>query len=235
MQRRSRLWVAPAVLGFVLLASAAQARPADAPTVTLSSAKLTTHWKESWLTGSVSFAGTASAGPVTLEAVLRPVTRPGPPTAAAEISLPAGGPFSRTLKLPSRMLPGTYRLTINGTAGGVPTATVSRNLVNPAPAEGIVDRSYESLTETGKAINTAKGPRNRLWVHYHFVVRPKAPGLLVKWHSPNFRWYGIAQKPPTADIKSYVQSTGAPLMRGVWFAYLFWKGTVVKRTRVRIS
>lgn len=235
MKRRSPLWVAPAVLGFVFLASAAQARSVAAPTVTLSSAKLTTHWKESWLTGTLSFAGTATSGPVTLEAVLRPVTRPGPPTAAAEISLPSGGPFSRTVKLPSRMLPGKYRLTINGTAGGVATATVTRNLVNPAPAEGIVDRSYASLTSGGKAINTAKGPRNKLWVHYHFAVRPKASGLRVQWHSPDFRWYGIAQKTNTTEIKSYVESTGAPLMRGVWFAYLFWKGTVVKRTRVRIS
>jgi hypothetical protein len=235
MQLRSPLWVAPVVLGFVFVASAAQARPADAPTVTLSSAAITAHWKESWLTGSVSFAGSASGGPVSLEAVLRPVSRTGPPTAVAEISLPAGGPFSRTLKLPSRMLPGTYRLTVNGTASGAATATVSRNLVNPAPAEGIVDRTYASLTETSPAINTAKAPRNRLWVHYHFAVKPKGPGLRVQWHSPNFRWYGIASKTNTTEIKSYVQSTGAPLMRGVWFAYLFWKGTVVKRTRVRIS
>jgi hypothetical protein len=234
MQRHSPLWVVPAVLGFVFLASAAQARPAAAPTVTLSSAKLTVNWKESWLTGSLSFAGTAS-GPVVLEAVLRPVTRPGPPTADTEISLPAGGPFSRTVKLPTRMLPGKYRLTVNGDAGGVPTATVSRILVNPAPKEGIVDRSYASLTSGGQAINTAKGPRNKLWVHYHFAVKPKGPGLRVQWHSPNFRWYGIAQKTNTTEIKSFVQSTGAPLMRGVWFAYLFWKGTVVKRTRVRIS
>jgi len=236
MRGRSRVvWVASVALGLTLVVSGAHARSAPAPTVTIRSAKLTAHWKESWLTGTVSFSGDVSAA-AQIEVALRPVTRSGPPAASTQLSTAAAGSFSGTLKLPSRMLPGTYRLSVTGTVAGTSSDPVTRLLVNPAPVEGIVDRSYASLTPGGGPINTAKGPRSVLWVHYHFVVPPKVRKLQVRWHSPDFRWLGIADKTYKLSIASSVQSIGTPLARGVWFAYLFSsKNVVVKRVRVRVS
>ena len=67
-------------------------------------------------------------------------------------------------------------------------------------------------------------------------VPPKVRKLQVRWHSPDFRWLGIADKTYKLSIASSVQSIGTPLARGVWFAYLFSsKNVVVKRVRVRVS
>jgi hypothetical protein len=218
-----------------LVVSGALARSAPAPTVTLSAAKLTAHWKESWLTGTVTFSGTASAA-AQVEASLRPISRPGQPPATATLSTTPTGSFSGTLKLPARMLPGKYQLSVTATVAGSSSAPATRVLVNPAPDEGIVDRSYASLTKTSPRINTVSSPRYVLWVHYHFVVPPKVRNVTVKWHSPNFRWCGKGTYPYQATISSRLYTTGTPLANGVWFAYLFSsKGVAIKRVRVRIA
>ena len=220
-----------------LVVSGALARPASAPTVTLSSAKLVAHWKESWLTGTVTFSGSVSAAAqAQVEAALRPVARSGSPAASATLSTTPTGSFSGTLKLPARMLPGKYQLSVTATVAGTSSVPVTRVLVNPAPEEGIVDRAYASLTKTSSRINTASSPRHDLWVHYRFVVAPKVRNVQVKWHSPNFRWCGQKIYPYKATISSKVASTPTPLANGVWFAYLFSsKGVAIKRVRVRIA
>jgi hypothetical protein len=218
-----------------LVVSGALARSASVPTVTLSSAKLVAHWKESWMTGTVTFSGVVSAA-AHVEAALRPVARTGSPAASTTLSTTPTGSFSGTLKLPARMLPGKYQLSVTATVAGTSSAPATRVLVNPAPAEGIVDRAYASLTRTSSRINTASSPRHDLWVHYHFVVPPKVRNVTVKWHSPNFRWCGKKIYPYQATISSKVYSTGTPLANGVWFAYLFSsKGVAIKRVRVRIA
>jgi hypothetical protein len=220
--------VAAAALVAVSLASAA-----PAPSLTLDVAKITAKWKESWLTGTVSFSGTV-AGAADLEAVLRPVGRAGSPVTAVAFS--ADGAFSKTLKLPARMLPGTYRLTIDGTSNGAGLTAVTRDLVNPAPSEGIVDKAWAASRPRGGPVFTVKGPRTQLWAYFHFVVPPKTTRLRVGWHSPSFRWYGQATKPYTPTFASHVSTSGGPpLERGVWFVYLWSGGKVVKRARIRIS
>jgi hypothetical protein len=218
-----------------LVVSGALARSTPAPTVTLSAANLTAHWKESWLTGTVTFSGAASAA-AQVEAALRPITRSGPPAASTTLSTTSTGAFSGTLKLPARMLPGKYRLSVTATAAGSSSVPATRVLVNPAPDEGIVDRAYASLTKASSRINTASSPRYSLWVHYHFVVPPKVRNVSVKWHSPNFRWCGQRIYPYQATISSNIRTIGTSLAHGVWFAYLFSsKGVAIKRVRVRVG
>jgi len=202
-------------------------------TLTLSSATLSSSWKESWLTGSVRFAGTVSA-PAQLEAVVRPVGRAGSPLAAVQFS--ADSSFSRVMRLPSRPLPGHYRLTINGTSGGA-HVTASRDLILKAPTEGIIDRAFVSLKPSSGPINTAQGSQTELWAHFHFVVAPKSKKVRIAWHDPSFRWEGIANKAYSGpDIKSFVRATGGlKLERGVWFVYLWSSDKVVKRVRVRVA
>jgi hypothetical protein len=225
-----RLFVAVAAAALV---SVSLASAAPAPALTLDSAKINAKWKESWLTASLSYSGTV-AGAADLEAVLRPVGRAGPPAAA--IAFSADGSFSKTVKLPNRLLPGTYRLSIDGTSNGVGLTAVTRDLVNPTPAEGIVDKAWAASRPKGPPVFTVKGPRTQLWAYFHFVVPPKSTKLRVGWHSPSFRWYGQATKPYTPTFASHVATAGGlPLERGVWFVYLWSGSKVVKRARVRIS
>jgi hypothetical protein len=201
-------------------------------TLTLSSAKLSASWKESWLTGSVKFAGTVT-GPADLTAVVRPVGRAGPPVAAGTFS--TTGSFSQVLKLPARPLPGKYRLTVSGQSSGT-RLTATRDLTLPAPIEGIVDQAYASSTKGGAPIKTVKSPRTELWVHYHFVVKPKLNTVRVGWHSPDFRWYGQRTYPYKATVESRVHTTGGlTLKRGVWYVYIWSSDRVVKRASIRIN
>jgi hypothetical protein len=225
---RALVALAAAALVTVSLASGA-----PAPALTLDSAKITATWKESWLTGTVSFSGSVAAA-AQLESVLRPLDRAGRPAAA--VAFAADGAFSKSIKLPKRLLPGRYRLTITGTANGVNLTPVTRDLVNPAPPEGIVDRAWAASRPSGPPVSTVKGPRTQLWAYFHFVVAPKAAKLRVGWHSPSFRWYGQATKPYKTTFASHVSTSGAQkLERGVWFVYLWAGDRVVKRARVRIS
>ena len=239
--RRSRYVRAALVLAFVTAVPAAGAATrtpgADAPAVlTLRSVTLEASWKESWLTGTVKFEGTATAvsGPVEVIAALRPVDRPGAPAGSARISLPSPGSFAGGFKLPRRLLPGLYRLTVTGVAGGMPLTAATRTVRNPAPSEGVVDVAVASSRKGGPKANTVAGPRRELWARFHFVVPPKASTVRVAWFSPDFKWYGIAQKPYESTVETHVR-TDAALMKGVWFCYAGVNGRYVKRVRIRIS
>jgi hypothetical protein len=204
------------------------------PALALTSASLNASWKESWLTGTLRFSGTVGAPGATITAVLRPLDRSGSPIAVGTLN-PSGDAFSGTLKLPARPLPGRYRLTVDGVASGQQLDAATRDLVLSAPREGIVDKAVASAAKGARAVNTVRGPRKVLWARFHFVVPPKNGIVHVAWHSPDFRWYGIKDKPPVGRVvDTYVQST-EPLMRGVWFCFASSGGRVVKRVRIRIS
>jgi hypothetical protein len=145
------------------------------------------------------------------------------------------GPFGGELTLPARLLPKVYRLTVSGTSGDGQIAPVHRDVTLKAPPEGIVDDAYISATKGGKRAFTLRGLRKELFARFHFVVPPRNKNLKAAWFSPDFKWRGRADKTYKVNVDTVV---GAPagLMKGVWFCYLrAADGTVIKKTRVRVS
>ena len=221
-------------MGLLILAAGGQAAtPTQAPTaISLENAKLTSSWKQSWLTGRVNFSG-AVTGPAELRASLRPVGG-GPVAGAVDISMTTAGKFAGVIKLPARLLPKLYRLNVTATSGDTLVPAVHRDLRLPAPPEGVVDKAWASRTKNGPPVKTIPGSPTEVWAHFHFVVPPKSRKVRNRWYSPNFRWWGEKKnKPWTATV--HTRLSAAKLDKGVWFAYMFSENRVVKRWRVRLA
>jgi hypothetical protein len=145
-------------------------------TAAIGSARFTARWKRSRVSGSLVIAGTTPvAGSYTLD-----VTRSKTRRIHTVLNLP-GGPFSRTLKLPASLLPGSYTVAL------VPAAQL-KNVVGSArvaklaaPAEGVVDVAALSRTRTGKAARTLSGA-TALWARFHFAAVPKGKQLSLTWY-----------------------------------------------------
>jgi hypothetical protein len=232
--RSAPLLIVLLATGLLVLAAGGQAAtPTQAPTaIALENAKLTSSWKQSWLTGRVNFSGSVT-GPAELRASLRPVGG-GRVAGAVDISMATAGKFAGLIKLPNRLLPKLYRLSVTATSGDVLVPSVHRDLRLPAPPEGIVDRAWASRTKNGPPVDTIPGNPTEVWGHFHFVVPPKSRKVRNRWYSPNFRWWGEKKnKPWTPTV--HTRLAAAKLDKGVWFAYMFSENRVVKKWRVRLG
>jgi hypothetical protein len=228
---RARLLALGVLVAALCFGVSAQAQVSPA-LVKLETAKLSSKWKESWLTGSVRFSGSVTAASE-LRISLRP--KAGGPVAAA-VTLPnvEAGPYGGELTLPARLLPKTYRLTVSGTSEGLQLKSAFRDVKLPAPPEGVVDRAWASRTKNGPPVTTIPGNPTQVWAHFHFAVPPKSRKVRNRWYSPNFRWWGEKKnKPWTATV--HTRLAAAKLDKGVWFAYMFSQNRVVKRWRVRLG
>ena len=228
------------VLGVALVTSAVFAAPAAAriteraaparaeATVTLSSVTLDASWKESWLTATLTFSGSVDA-PALLSAFVRPVSRPGGVAAKTDLSVPAGGAFTGQLRLPPRLLPGTYRLRV---AGDV--LPVDSDFDVPAPPEGVADNAGVSTTRGGRLVDRLQGTTPIIWARFHFVFPPTAKVIEISWYTPSFKFIGKVKKPYKRTVETFLRNTTGQLQRGVWYAIAKVNGVVVKRTRLRI-
>jgi hypothetical protein len=221
----------------VVLAStatmASAATFAEAPALTIDRATVSAKWRESWLTGSLAFSGSAGTS-ADLTATVRPANRPGSPAAKATFSTATDGRYSRTVKLPARLLPGNYLLRVWGTSGTTKLTPIERTVTVPAPAEGVVDRAFTSTSKGGAATLTAKGPISVVWAHFHFLVPPKNAKLTASWYTPSFKWVGTVNRAYKADFDTFVRALPS-LERGRWWCVLKSSGRVVKRVRLRIT
>ena len=141
---------------------------------TLSSAKFTARWKQSRVTGTLVVKGTVPlAGTYVLD-VLKGTVR------TFHFSVKLTGPdFSRTIRLPSTFLPGTYRVALIPSAKFVkPPDDLTVKLA--APAEGVVDVKKLSATRTGKAVRTIRASLG-LFASFHFAAIPKG-ALKLTWY-----------------------------------------------------
>jgi hypothetical protein len=222
--------LAAAALGTV---GAAPGIPATTPALSIDSATVSARWRESWLTATLRFAGSAGAA-ADLTATLRPADRAGPPAARARMTAAADGQFSGTMKLPPRLLPGRYLLRVFGTSGTTQLTPVERSVTVPAPVEGVVDRASTSTTRNGAPTINTRGPRSVLWARFHFLVPPKSGRVTASWYTPSFKWVGTVTRAYKTDFVTFVR--GAPsLERGRWWCFLRSSGRVVKRVRIRIN
>ena len=221
-----------AVLAAFLLALAASAGNAAAPTLTLDSATVSASWKESWLTGSLRFSGSVG-GPASLTASVRPAHRKGPPAARATIQS-AGGAFSGELKLPARLLPGDYLLRVYGTSGTDTLMPAERQVTVPAPVEGIVDRGWATTTRGGAPMKRIQGPRTELWAHFHFLVPPKSGKITAAWYTPSYKYIGTVTKPYRESFDTFVRVPGG-LEPGNWWVVVRSGKRIAIRVALRLT
>lgn len=200
------------------------ARPAGTAAVTLTNVHLSAVWNEGWLTASLKFTITVGA-PTSVSATVRSVD-PGPVASHASYTLANAGSTSETIKLPARLVPRAYTLTVTGAAAA--------RFTIPTPAEGIVDTATISSARGGKETHALASP-HELWVRFHFLTPPTAAKTVkIEWRTPSFTFVGAVTKPYATTIDSSLAS-GAALPRGTWYAILTVAGKTAKRIDVRVT
>ena len=151
----------------------------------------------------------------------------------AAYTLPAGA-FSQTLKLPAKLLPGTYRVTLAPAfaANVVTPAAGSAKLA--APAEGVVDKVVLSGRNGGPSTRTLKRATT-IWASFHFAAVPKG-ALKLTWYKTvkgkRVR-LGAATESPGKKVGSYLRPGG--LLHGMFTAVLTRKGKVIAQGSVRAT
>jgi hypothetical protein len=230
---RALLAATVVVLATLAGASGGSARPVQA-TLTLDDAAVNATWKESWLTGNVTFSGTVS-GQSELSAFLRRI-EPAPRVVAARTTISASpGTYTGTLRFPNRALPGTYLLHVSGTSGGEQLTPVEQTVTLPAPAEGIVDRSWVSRTKNGPPVRRIRGPVRELHATFRFVVPPaEVRSVRLLWRTPQFNFVGEVRKRYSKTVTTFIRS-GQPLPAGTWYCLLTVNEIVTKRVSVRVG
>jgi hypothetical protein len=229
-----------AVLGVGLLViGAAAASPRAGSTVAITGTKVTAHWKESYVRGAVKFSGTETvAGRI--EASLRNV-KTDRLIQVKRFSV-GTGTFTNSIPLSARPVPGTYRLRLKE----FPTGDASdKNVVIPAPAEGVIDIAYMTSSKHGARMKVIRNAKI-IYAHFHFVARPQTNTLTFKWQkpgNPKVRFTGFATKPYATTVDTFVcvkRTSGgscldATLAKGKWYCLVMARGKVVKRQDIRVT
>jgi hypothetical protein len=233
-----------AALAFALLAAFAAivvtAAVADDGALTVGKTSVTASWRQGWLRPGalVRFSGSVAA-PSTITAVLRPVAHPGVVTAKEDYQVEQG-PFSETLRLPARPLPGKYTLQIRGMSDAMTLEPVQRIIVMPAPPEGVLDRASVGVTKTGPwlgyAVNTPpvlKGEHPIVWMRFRFLAPPTGRQVELVW---KYKWHivvGRVYKRYKDTLLTYAKtSSGEPMAHGHWNVVLKIGGRVAKQMDV---
>ncbi|MDX6540837.1 MAG: hypothetical protein QOI71_2447 [Gaiellales bacterium] len=141
--------------------------------VTIDKARFTAKWKRSLVAGTLTVAGLA---PIPGTYVLD-VTKGKSRRIHVSLKL-APGTYSRAIRLPQTLLPGTYHLSLVPATANVQPAAF--DVVLAAPPEGVVDISALSRARGGKALHSVHGART-LWVRFHFAAVP-AGTLKITWY-----------------------------------------------------
>jgi hypothetical protein len=215
---------------------------AAAPGLTLATPTVAGHWKEGWLLGGALRLSGEVSDASQLTAVLRPRSGPRRVTARDDFSVAQAGPFSRTIKLPARPLPGRYDLKVSGTSGATDVSKTVQVSV-PAPPEGVVTQAVVSLRQGGPSVPTTpsggdnvpvvKGAPKQLWVRFQFLYPPDAKQVQVVW---NLKWrhkVGVVAHVFKTTIDTYV-STATPLPSGTWNVVLRVNGRIAKQRSVHL-
>lgn len=218
-----------------LLAAAVGASPGGAtpPALSLDSAIVSATWKESWLTGTVRFSGNVG-GAASLTVTIKPAGNAGAPPAAKATVDTAGGEFSGELKLPARVLPGTYAVRAYGTSNGEKLVATERDVIVPGPPEGIVDRAWATTTRGGPPMKRIAGPRTELWAHFHFLYPPKSGKITAAWYTPSYKYIGTVTRNYRQNFDTFVRVRGG-LERGNWWVVMRSGKRIAIRVALRLT
>jgi hypothetical protein len=226
-----KLAVIAAVIAAVVSGSAVASR--QAPTLTITKAACTAcKWKQGWFKGRVRFSATVS-GQSQLQATVRKLKTGKLVIPPSSFSVGAGT-FTKTLKLSSRPLPGTYVVELTGTSGGVSLPDAKKAFSVPTPVEGVADRSYASLTEHGPAVRVFRHTRV-IYAHFHFLFPPQSSKVRFLWRRPDFTKVGTVVKTYKDYFYTYLRVSGKVLEPGTYYCYMYAAGKISKGLAVRVA
>jgi hypothetical protein len=135
----------------------------EAAKATLVGAKFRAKWKQSRVSGTLLVTGTTPITGTYAFNISKGTTR------KIHVSLKLNaGPFSRSIRLPVKFLPGVYHVAIAPVSKIIKPATLDATLA--APVEGVVDTV--KLTRTRKAESA----------RFHFAAVPKTGKLTLSWY-----------------------------------------------------
>jgi hypothetical protein len=198
-------------------------------TVVLAQSALTTtrfsaKWKVSRVSGTLLVGGSAPRpGTYAID-----VTKGKKRWIHASFTLPAGV-FSKKLKLPATLVPGTYHVALLPAAANVKPA--ARDVMLASPASGVVDIAFLSGARNGTAARTLTGATT-IWASFHFAAKPKGRVLLTWYRLGKKRVrLGSTSKNSAVKIVSFLGS--ARPFAGRFQAVLSRKGVVIARATVK--
>jgi hypothetical protein len=210
--------------------------------LTVTAADANAHWNQGWLQpgASIKFTGHVTA-PASLTVALRPLDRPGVVTARAAFDVAQAGPFTESIHLPPRPLPGTYSLRVGGTSAGSPLQTVEVHVAIPAPPEGVLDQAQVGTTSTGPWLlykagtpPVVNGSHKTLWMRFRFLYPPTGKQIELVWRLHWHRVVGKVYKLYKDTLTTSV-SSATPLPSGHWSAALMIDGRVAKKMDVIVG
>ena len=202
--------------------------PLPQTTVEKPTSKIT--WKAGKLSNStITLKGTVG-GPASLTiTVIAHATRK---TVAKSIFAATAGAWSRTIKLPSTLAPGAYDVTV----GGPVVLSSKTSFTLPAPATGIVKRTYATGPRRGPAVTTL-AHTSELWAHFQFSVVPKkGQKITTQWILPNGHKLAANTRPRTSLVEAQVKDlAGKALPTGRWRCVVTVGKVVLATLNVRLK
>jgi hypothetical protein len=194
---------------------------------TLTTARLSAKWKQSRVKGTLTVTGTVPrAGDYALDA-----TKGNTRKIHASFNLPAGA-FSKTIKLPAKLVPGSYHVALTPPYPATQVKPAGRDVKLIAPAEGVVDAVAMSGKFNGPATATLRN-LSTVWASFRFVAVPKGK-LMVTWYlttKGKRQRLGSATKRPGVKVASFIQLGGR---RGKVTAVISRKGVVIAQGSVKV-
>jgi hypothetical protein len=151
--------------------------------------------------------------------------------AKASFTTPAGA-WSKAIKLPATLLPGSYVVHVTGPVVLASTASFT---IAP-PASGIVSRSYASATHGGPAAASV-GSTTQVWGHFRFaVIARKGQKITTQWILPGGKKLGAVTRPRSKLVEAQVKDlSGKKLPKGRWRCILRVGKTVLATLNVRLK
>jgi PKD domain len=219
---------APATRQIVITDPAPPPPPAG-PAITVKNPRLSAVYRASKLVGSIVLTGTSPIK-TTLTIAIR---RHGAKKNSSSSSFAAkAGTWTRTLKLPTGLTPGTYEVTVAGT--GVTSAQTSFAIA--APKTGIVKHAYATGPKRGPAATTLV-KTSELWAHFQFSFLPKKKqAITTQWILPDGSKLAANTRPRTTLVEAQVKDlSGKNLPTGRWRCVITVGKTVVATLNVRLK
>jgi PKD repeat protein len=207
---------------------------APPPPLQLTGAQFSVRWRASRLRPG----RLVLTGGVARQARLRVQLRRGKKVVLNRVFSRAAGPFVQRVRLPARLLPGSYLVRLldatRGNAARLPTRELRAKL--KPPREGVVANAFISTKIGGRPLRRIRETRTIIFAHFPFVARPKrGQRLTVSWFPPGSRRpVATDRKASRPTIVAFI-TNGRPLPRGRWRAQLRYGGKLVATASTRLG
>jgi hypothetical protein len=194
---------------------------------TLTTAKFSGKWTASRIKGTLLIKGTAPLAGTYAVDVFSGKTRK-----LHSAFTPPAGAFAKTIKLPPKLLPGSYRVALTPSFPASQVTPASRTSKLAAPIEGVVSTITLSGTNGGPAARTLRGA-STIWVSFRFAAVSRG-SLKLTWYrrvKGKRSALGSTTKSPGRKVGSYLRLGGTLL--GTFTAVLTRKGKVIAQGSIR--